>query len=226
MRPRLNSLERPSQGTSAYGLEYDLGCYNIVAVAIQRGGHGEQDLNIFNAQAVRRPTTTIDDRFLMSKGGGPVFHNWSGNCVTLRDWFQLTLKEGLTIFRDQEFTADTYSRPLKRIDDWGALREPRSPRCGAAVCDPSQHVADIELTPPRSTKGCRVLRMLHTLVGPEAPGHGCTSRFDGMGVTVDTCWRSYAGFRRNPTRSRCGSAAQAPAHCPAPALNPDHGELT
>ena len=74
--------------------------------------------------ALPPPSTTGS---LCRAGGGPVLHNWSGNCVTLRDWFQLTLKEGLTIFRDQEFTADTYSRPLKRIDDTTALREPAFP---------------------------------------------------------------------------------------------------
>jgi aminopeptidase N len=114
-----------------YGLEYDLNDYTIVAVAdFNAGAMENKGLNIFNAQAVlASPATTIDDRFLYVERvvGHEYFHNWSGNRVTLRDWFQLTLKEGLTILRDQEFTADTHSRPLKRIEDVQALRERQFP---------------------------------------------------------------------------------------------------
>ena len=110
-----------------FGLEYDLDIYMIVAVdSFNMGAMENKGLNIFNSSLVlARPDTATDRDFLAIESvvGHEYFHNWTGNRVTCRDWFQLTLKEGLTVFRDQEFSSDLNSRPVKRIEDVKVLRQ-------------------------------------------------------------------------------------------------------
>ena len=109
-----------------FGLEYDLGEFNVVAVSdFNMGAMENKSLNIFNSRLVMAtPQTASDVDFGRIEGviGHEYFHNWTGNRVTCRDWFQLTLKEGLTVYRDQEFSADLNSRPVKRIEDVSVLR--------------------------------------------------------------------------------------------------------
>merc|ERR1712151_1361691 len=107
-------------------LEYYLNVYNIVAVHdFNMGAMENKGLNIFNTSLIlARPDTATDDDYERIEGviGHEYFHNWTGNRITCRDWFQLTLKEGLTVFRDQEFSADMNSRSVKRIQDARSLR--------------------------------------------------------------------------------------------------------
>jgi len=109
-----------------YGREYDLDIYNVVAVDdFNMGAMENKSLNVFNSKYVlASPQTATDQDYQQIEGviGHEYFHNWSGNRVTCRDWFQLSLKEGFTVFRDQEFSADTFSRGVKRIDDVNVLR--------------------------------------------------------------------------------------------------------
>merc|ERR1719382_423677 len=109
-----------------FGLEYDLKQYNIVAVSdFNMGAMENKSLNVFNtALTLARQDTATDDDYERIEGviGHEYFHNWSGNRVTCRDWFQLTLKEGLTVYRDQEFSMDMGSRARKRIEDVRILR--------------------------------------------------------------------------------------------------------
>ena len=114
-----------------FGLEYDLDIYNIVATDdFNMGAMENKSLNIFNSKFVLgRPETATDTDFQAIEGviGHEYFHNWTGNRVTCRDWFQLTLKEGLTVFRDQEFSSDMQSRAVKRIHDVRDLRSRQFP---------------------------------------------------------------------------------------------------
>jgi aminopeptidase N len=109
-----------------YGLEYDLGLFNVVSVSdFSMGAMENKSLNIFNSRLVlASPETATDGDFARIQGviGHEYFHNWTGNRVTCRDWFQLTLKEGLTVYRDSEFTSDMTSRAVKRIEDVMMMR--------------------------------------------------------------------------------------------------------
>ena len=109
-----------------YGLEYDLGLFNVVSVSdFSMGAMENKSLNIFNSRLVlASPETATDSDFARIQGviGHEYFHNWTGNRVTCRDWFQLTLKEGLTVYRDSEFTSDMTSRAVKRIEDVVMMR--------------------------------------------------------------------------------------------------------
>ena len=123
MQSLINSMKWDED---VYGLEYDLDIYMIVAVdSFNMGAMENKGLNIFNsAYVLAKKETATDTDFQGIEGviGHEYFHNWTGNRVTCRDWFQLTLKEGLTVFRDQEFSADMLSRPVKRIDDVRRLK--------------------------------------------------------------------------------------------------------
>jgi aminopeptidase N len=109
-----------------YGLEYDLGLFNVVSVSdFSMGAMENKSLNTFNSRLVlASPETATDSDFARIQGviGHEYFHNWTGNRVTCRDWFQLTLKEGLTVYRDSEFTSDMTSRAVKRIEDVMMMR--------------------------------------------------------------------------------------------------------
>jgi aminopeptidase N len=120
------------------------------------------------------------------------FHNWTGNRVTCRDWFQLTLKEGLTVFRDQQFTADMHSAAVKRIGDVQLLREGQFPEDAGPMSHPIRPDSYVEInnfyTRTVYEKGAEVIRMIHTLIGPEAYRAGIDlyfQRHDGQAVTCE-----------------------------------------
>lgn len=179
-----------------FGLEYDLDIYMIVAVdAFNMGAMENKGLNIFNTSCTLADVTTAtDDNFgrIETVIAHEYFHNWTGNRVTCRDWFQLTLKEGLTVFRDQEFTADMQSRPVQRIDQVLTLRGNQFPEDAGPTAHPIQPKSYIQInnfyTPTVYNKGAEVIRMIQTLIGPEAFRRGITKYFelyDGQAVTTD-----------------------------------------
>ncbi|MFT7516881.1 MAG: aminopeptidase N [Myxococcota bacterium] len=179
-----------------YGFEYDLNIYNIVAVGdFNMGAMENKSLNVFNtAYVLASPQTATDNDYEGIEGviGHEYFHNYTGNRITCRDWFQLTLKEGLTVFRDQQFSADMGDAALKRIDDVNVLRsvqfrEDMGPM--AHPIRPDSYVAmDNFYTSTVYNKGAEVIRMLHTLVGAEGFRRGIDlyfERFDGQAVSCD-----------------------------------------
>jgi aminopeptidase N len=179
-----------------FGLELDLDCYMIVAVGdFNMGAMENKGLNIFNTRYVlARPDIATDTDFLNIDRvvAHEYFHNWTGNRVTCRDWFQLSLKEGLTVFRDQEFGADTYSRPVTRIQEVRALRAAQFPEDSGPMAHPVRPQAYMEIsnfyTATVYEKGAEVVRMIHTLVGPRAFRRGMEvyfRRHDGRAVTCD-----------------------------------------
>ncbi|MFS6827215.1 M1 family aminopeptidase [Cyanobium sp. ATX-6F1] len=159
-----------------YGLEYDLDQYNIVAVRhFNMGAMENKSLNIFNSKLVLADAATATDGELErieSVIAHEYFHNWTGNRITCRDWFQLSLKEGLTVFRDQCFTADLHADALKRIEDVSMLRNRQFREDAGPTAHPVQpdHYQAIDnfYTTTIYEKGSELIRMLHTLLG-EAP---------------------------------------------------------
>ena len=179
-----------------YGREYDLDLYMIVAVGhFNMGAMENKGLNIFNTKYVlARPDTATDEDYEHIEGviGHEYFHNWTGNRITCRDWFQLSLKEGLTVFRDQEFTADRTSRAVKRIEDVNMLRTRQFAEDAGPLSHPVRPDAYIEInnfyTLTVYEKGAEVVRMLHTLLGSLGFRKGCDlyfQRHDGQAVTCD-----------------------------------------
>lgn len=179
-----------------YGREYQLDRFNIVAVSdFNMGAMENTSLNIFNtALVLAKPETATDRDFERVEGviAHEYFHNWTGNRVTCRDWFQLSLKEGLTVFRDQEFTADMNSRGVKRIDDVNMLRRTQFPEDAGPMAHPIRPDNYIEIsnfyTVTVYEKGAEVIRMQHTLLGPDAYRKATDlyfDRYDGMAVTCD-----------------------------------------
>lgn len=179
-----------------YGREYQLDKFNIVAVSdFNMGAMENTSLNIFNtALVLAHPETATDMDFYRVEGviGHEYFHNWTGNRVTCRDWFQLSLKEGLTVFRDQEFSADLNSRAAQRIDDVEGLRSMQYPEDGGPLAHPVRPDSYIEINNFYTTtvyeKGAEVVRMQATLLGPELYRKATDlyfQRFDGMAVTCD-----------------------------------------
>ncbi len=179
-----------------YGLEYDLDIYMIVAVdSFNMGAMENKGLNIFNsAYVLAKKETATDANFQGIEGviGHEYFHNWTGNRVTCRDWFQLTLKEGLTVFRDQEFSSDMLSRPVKRIDDVIRLKRHQFPEDQGPMSHPIKPKSYIEInnfyTATVYEKGAEVIRMVHTLLGEEGFRKGMDlyfERFDGKAVTTE-----------------------------------------
>ncbi len=179
-----------------YGLEYDLDIYMIVAVNdFNMGAMENKGLNVFNSKYVlARQDTATDDDYEGIQGviGHEYFHNWSGNRVTCRDWFQLSLKEGLTVFRDQEFSSDMNSRAVKRIQDVDLLRTYQFPEDGGPMSHPVRPASYIEInnfyTRTVYEKGSEVVRMIHTLVGNDGFRKGMDlyfERHDGQAVTCD-----------------------------------------
>ncbi len=180
----------------AYGREYDLDRYMIVAVDdFNMGAMENKGLNIFNSKYVlAKPQTATDRDFqnIESVIGHEYFHNWSGNRVTCRDWFQLSLKEGFTIFRDQEFSADMNSRAVKRIEDVDLLRTYQYREDAGPMAHAVRPQSYVEInnfyTLTVYNKGAEVIRMLHLLAGPEGFRRGCDlyfERYDGQAVTTD-----------------------------------------
>lgn len=191
------SLKRSMQwDEEVYGREYDLDLFMIVAVDdFNMGAMENKGLNIFNSDCVLAdPDTTTDGMFERIEGivGHEYFHNWSGNRVTCRDWFQLSLKEGFTVFRDAEYTADMYSRTVKRIDDVTLLRTAQFAEDGGPMAHPIRPESYIEINNFYSVtvyeKGAEVVGMIHTLLGPDMFRKGSDlyfDRHDGQAVTTE-----------------------------------------
>ena len=180
----------------AWGREYDLDIFNIVAVSdFNMGAMENKSLNIFNDRYILAdPETATDmDYYLIeSIVGHEYFHNWSGDRVTCRDWFQLSLKEGLTVFRDQEFTADMRNRANKRIDDVEVLRVSQFREDAGPLAHPVRPDSYIEInnfyTATVYQKGAEVIRMMQTVLGKEKFRAGMDlyfQRHDGQAVTCE-----------------------------------------
>ena len=183
-----------------YGREYDLEIYNIVAVdSFNMGAMENKGLNIFNSAYVLADTDSASDANFMgiqSVIAHEYFHNWTGNRITCRDWFQLTLKEGLTVFRDQCFSADLNSAEVQRIEDVKALRERQFVEDASPTSHPIQPKSYISMnnfyTSTVYEKGAEVIRMIHTLLGEENYRKATDlyfETFDGQAVTTnDFLW--------------------------------------
>jgi aminopeptidase N len=180
----------------AFGREYDLDIYMIVAVShFNMGAMENKGLNIFNTKYVlasEETATDTDFENIEAVIGHEYFHNWSGNRVTCRDWFQLSLKEGFTVFRDQQFTAHQTSDAVKRINDVNMLRTHQFAEDAGPLAHPIRPDAYAEInnfyTLTIYEKGAEVVRMLHTLLGEENFRKGCDlyfERHDGQAVTTE-----------------------------------------
>ncbi|HET9640820.1 MAG TPA: aminopeptidase N [Allosphingosinicella sp.] len=179
-----------------YGREYDLAVFNIVAVSdFNFGAMENKGLNIFNSRYILAdPETATDGDFDAVAGvvAHEYFHNWSGNRITCRDWFQLSLKEGFTVFRDQMFSADMGSAAVKRIEDVKMLRAAQFPEDGGPLAHPVRPDSYMEIanfyTATVYNKGAELIRMLHTLLGPDRFRAGSDlyfDRHDGQAVTCE-----------------------------------------
>ncbi len=175
-----------------FGREYDLDVFNIVAVSdFNFGAMENKGLNIFNDRYVlAKPETATDSDYagIESVIAHEYFHNWTGNRITCRDWFQLCLKEGLTVFRDQEFTSDQRSRPVKRIEDVRGLRMAQFPEDSGPLAHPARPDQYREInnfyTATVYEKGAEIVRMLATLLGEDDFRRGADlyfERHDGRG---------------------------------------------
>ena len=198
-----------------YGREYDLDIFNIVAVDdFNMGAMENKGLNIFNSSAVlASPETSTDTNFERVEAiiAHEYFHNWTGNRITCRDWFQLCLKEGLTVYRDSQFTSDMRSAPVKRITDVIDLRARQFPEDQGPLAHPVRPESFQEInnfyTATVYEKGAEVIGMLRRLVGPEAyakaldlyferhDGQACTIE-DWLRVFEDSTGRDLAQFKR------------------------------
>ena len=204
----MDSLKRSmSWDEEVYGREYDLGVFNIVAVRdFNFGAMENKGLNIFNSAYVladEHTATDADFEAIESIVAHEYFHNWTGNRITCRDWFQLCLKEGLTVFRDQNFSADMRSRPVQRIkdvirlrarqfaEDAGPLAHPVRPQTYGAI--------DNLYTATVYEKGAELIGMLRRIIGPEKYREGMDlyfDRYDGQAVTIEdfyACFEAVTG---------------------------------
>jgi len=183
-----------------FGREYDLEVYNIVAVdSFNMGAMENKGLNVFNSHYVLADADTATDTNFMgieSVIGHEYFHNWTGNRITCRDWFQLTLKEGLTVFRDQEFSSDLNTRSVQRIADVKALQERQFVEDASPTSHPIKPDAYIQInnfyTATIYEKGAEIIRMIHTIIGEGGFRAGMDlyfKTFDGQAVcTEDFIW--------------------------------------
>ncbi len=193
----MQSLQKSMQwDEEVYGLEYDLDTYMIVAVDdFNMGAMENKGLNVFNSKYVLASKDTATDQDYLGVEGviaHEYFHNWTGNRVTCRDWFQLSLKEGLTVFRDQEFSSDMNSRAVQRIDDVRILRNFQFREDAGPMAHPVRPDSYVEInnfyTVTVYNKGAEVIRMMHTLMGAEKFRKGIDlyfERHDGQAVTCD-----------------------------------------
>ncbi len=193
----MRSLQKSMQwDEEVYGLEYDLDTYMIVAVDdFNMGAMENKGLNVFNSKYVLASKETATDQDYLGVEGviaHEYFHNWTGNRVTCRDWFQLSLKEGLTVFRDQEFSSDMNSRAVQRIDDVRILRNFQFREDAGPMAHPVRPDSYVEInnfyTVTVYNKGAEVIRMMHTLMGVEKFRKGIDlyfERHDGQAVTCD-----------------------------------------
>tara|TARA_B110000438_G_scaffold54355_1_gene54439 strand:+ start:2409 stop:4742 length:2334 start_codon:yes stop_codon:yes gene_type:complete len=179
-----------------FNLSYDLDIYMIVAVDdFNMGAMENKGLNIFNSDCVlANQETSSDASFIRIESiiGHEYFHNWTGNRVTCRDWFQLSLKEGLTVFRDQEFSSDLRSRAIQRITDVNELKTRQFAEDSGPMAHPVRPESYIAMdnfyTATVYEKGAEVIRMIHTILGEEGFQKGMTlyfERHDGAAVTID-----------------------------------------
>ena len=179
-----------------FGLEYDLDIFMVVAVGdFNMGAMENKGLNIYNTKFVladSRTATDTDFEGIESVVGHEYFHNWTGNRVTCRDWFQLSLKEGLTVFRDQEFSGDRASRAVRRIENIRLLRQHQFSEDAGPTAHPVRPASYEEMnnfyTMTVYEKGAEVVRMYHTLLGEEGFQKGMKlyfQRHDGQAVTCD-----------------------------------------
>ncbi len=193
MTSLINSMKWDEQ---RFGREYDLDVYMIVAVDdFNMGAMENKGLNIFNSKYVladKQSATDADFSGIESVIGHEYFHNWSGNRVTCRDWFQLSLKEGLTVFRDQEFSSDLNARGVNRIENVRALRTRQFPEDAGPMAHPIRPDSYIEInnfyTSTVYEKGAEVIRMIHTLLGKQQFRKGMDlyfERHDGQAVTCE-----------------------------------------
>jgi aminopeptidase N len=181
---------------NVFGLEYDLDVFNIAAVSdFNMGAMENKGLNVFNTKYVlARPETATDADYqgIETVISHEYFHNWTGNRVTCRDWFQLSLKEGLTVFRDQEFSSDQGSRAVKRIADVRHLRGAQFREDAGPLAHPVRPESYLKIDNFYTTtvyqKGAEVVRMIHTLLGPEKFRKGMDlyiARHDNQAVTIE-----------------------------------------
>ena len=179
-----------------FGREYDLDIYMIVAVDdFNMGAMENKGLNVFNSKFVlasQDTATDVDYEHIEGVIGHEYFHNWTGNRITCRDWFQLTLKEGLTVFRDQQFSGDMLSHAAKRIDEVNVLRTRQFAEDAGPMSHPIQPSKYVEInnfyTVTVYNKGAEVIRMMHTLLGADGFRKGTDlyfERHDGQAVTTD-----------------------------------------
>src|SRR4029079_10749942 len=193
----MDSLKRAMRwDEDVFGCEYDLDLFMIVAVSdFNFGAMENKGLNIFNTKYIlAKPETATDADYLGVEGvvGHEYFHNWTGDRVTCSDWFQLSLKEGLTVFREQEFSSDMNSRPVKRIADVRRLRAAQFPEDAGPTAHPVRPDSYISIdnfyTPTVYEKGAEVIRMIHTVIGAKKFRAGMDlyfERHDGQAVTCD-----------------------------------------
>ena len=186
-----------------FGREYDLDVFNIVAVSdFNMGAMENKGLNIFNDKYVlASPETATDHDYAGIEAviAHEYFHNWTGNRITCRDWFQLCLKEGLTVFRDQEFSADQRSRAVERISDVRGLRLAQFPEDAGPLAHPVRpevyHEINNFYTATVYEKGAELVRALRTLIGDDAFRRGMDlyfERFDGVAATVENFLSCFA----------------------------------
>ena len=193
----MDSLKRSMKwDEDVYGLEYDLDLFQIVAVShFNMGAMENKGLNIFNSKFVLADALTATDDDLDRVEAiiaHEYFHNWTGNRVTCRDWFQLTLKEGLTVFRDQSFSADMHDEAVKRAEDVATLRAIQFTEDASPTAHPIRPESYSEInnfyTPTVYEKGAEVIRMIHAKLGPAGFRAGMDlyfERHDGQAVTCD-----------------------------------------
>jgi aminopeptidase N len=204
----MDSLKRAMRwDEEAFGREYDLDVFMIVAVSdFNMGAMENKGLNIFNDKYVlAAPETATDADFAHIEAiiAHEYFHNWTGNRITCRDWFQLCLKEGLTVFRDQEFSSDQRSRPVKRISDVRLLRAHQFTEDAGPLAHPVRPEVYSEInnfyTATVYEKGAEVVRMLKALLGAHGFRQGMDlyfARHDGRAATVDEFIRCFADANR------------------------------
>jgi aminopeptidase N len=200
----MDSLKRSMRwDETAFGREYDLDVFNIVAVSdFNMGAMENKGLNVFNDKYVLAdPETATDADYGGIEGviAHEYFHNWTGDRITCRDWFQLCLKEGLTVFRDQEFSSDMRSRPVKRIADVRTLQARQFPEDAGPLAHPvrpeTYHEINNFYTPTVYEKGAEVVRMLKTVLGAEGFRAGMDlyfQRHDGQAVTIEDFLAAFA----------------------------------
>ena len=193
----MESLKRSMRwDEETYGLEYDLDLFMIVAVShFNMGAMENKGLNIFNSSCILAdPETATDADFRRVEAivAHEYFHNWTGNRITCRDWFQLSLKEGLTVYREQEFTSDTHSRAVQRIGDVRMLRSSQFPEDEGPLAHPIRPDSYIEInnfyTMTVYEKGAEIVRMIRSLIGEAGFRRGMdlyVERHDGTAATCD-----------------------------------------